>query len=41
MENNHFEIKVMVSVNLTEDKQKVIYALKNIFPNSQFIYKKE
>ena len=40
MENNHFEIKVMVSVNLTEDKQKVIYALKNIFPNSELIENK-
>lgn len=40
MENNHFEIKVMASVNLTEDKQKVIYALKNIFPNSELIENK-
>ena len=40
MENNRFEITIVTSVNLTEDKQKVIFALNNIFPNSELIEKK-
>jgi len=40
MENNHVEITVTTPVNLTEDKQKVILALKNIFPKSELIEKK-
>jgi predicted RNA binding protein with dsRBD fold (UPF0201 family) len=40
MENNHVEITVTTPVNLTEDKQKVIFALNNIFPKSELIEKK-
>lgn len=40
MENNHFEITVMTPVNKTEDKQKVIFSLNNIFPKSELIEKK-
>ncbi len=40
MENNHVEITVTTPVNLTEDKQKVIFALNNLFPKSELIEKK-
>jgi len=40
MENNHVEITVTTPVNLTEDKQKVIFALNNLFPKSELNEKK-
>lgn len=40
MENNHIKVTIVASVNSTEDRQKVIFALNNIFPNSELIEKK-
>ncbi|GKS62231.1 MAG: RNA-binding domain-containing protein [Candidatus Nitrosocosmicus sp.] len=40
MENNHVEITIMTPVNVTEDRQKVIFSLNNIFPKSELIEKK-
>src|SRR5690606_21877964 len=40
MENNRIKVTIVASVNSTEDRQKVIFALNNIFPNSELIEKK-
>lgn len=40
MTTNHPEIIVTTPVNLTEDKQKVITAVKNLFPDTDLSEKK-
>ena len=40
MTTNHPEIIVFTPVNLTEDKQKVILAVKNLFPDTDVLEKK-
>lgn len=40
MANNNLEIMVITAVNMTEDKQKVIFAVKNLFPDTEILEKK-
>jgi predicted RNA binding protein with dsRBD fold (UPF0201 family) len=40
MTTNHPEIIVITPVNMTEDKQKVILAVKNLFPDTDVLEKK-
>lgn len=39
MTSNNIEIKGSTSINLTEDKQKVILAVKNLFPDAKLFEK--
>lgn len=40
MASKNTEITVITPVNMTEDKQKVIFAVKNLFPDAELLEKK-
>jgi predicted RNA binding protein with dsRBD fold (UPF0201 family) len=40
MANINSEITIITPVNITEDKQKVIFAIKNLFPDAELLEKK-